>query len=319
MQCFILAGGFATRLWPLTEKRAKPLLPLAGKPLITYLIEKIPKDLPITVSTNAVFKDAFEKWKKGMKRSVDILIEDTVQDDHKLGALGAVAQWIREKNIDDDVLLLTGDNYCGFSFEDFLHTFHGITLIAVYDIHKTDRAKLYGTVITNQNTVTGFEEKPIQPKTTLINTGASVLPSHILPILTEWAISHPDNIGGIFEELLRRKQHIECFRFSEPWFDIGSFDTYLEATTTLVGDNIISSGSISPDSKIEGSVVIGSHSQVIKSNLHNVVLFENCHITDCVLENCIIDDNSTLSHVDLTHKMIREGTILVPKGSPWET
>ena len=62
MQCFILAGGFATRLWPLTEKQAKPLLPIAGKPILTHLIEKIPDDLPITVSTNAAFQGGFKEW-----------------------------------------------------------------------------------------------------------------------------------------------------------------------------------------------------------------------------------------------------------------
>ena len=63
MHAFILAGGFATRLWPLTEKRAKPLLPLAGVPLIEYLVQDIPEDIPITISTNAVFKEAFEESK----------------------------------------------------------------------------------------------------------------------------------------------------------------------------------------------------------------------------------------------------------------
>ena len=57
MRAFILAGGFATRLWPLTEKRAKPLLPLAGKPMITHIVEGLPKDMPVIVSTN----DAFAK------------------------------------------------------------------------------------------------------------------------------------------------------------------------------------------------------------------------------------------------------------------
>ena len=79
MKAFILAGGFATRLWPLTEKRAKPLLPLAGIPLLTHLVEKIPAGIPITVSTNAVFAEDFEKWKKAMsdkRLAISILIED---------------------------------------------------------------------------------------------------------------------------------------------------------------------------------------------------------------------------------------------------
>lgn len=310
MHCFILAGGFATRLWPLTEHRAKPLLPLAGRPILTHLIEKIPDFIPITVSTNAAFRDGFAHWKREVDRTLDIIIEDSIHDDHKIGAVGAVAKWIREQHIDDDVLLLTGDNYCGFSFEDFLGAFHRVTLLAVHDIHSLEKAQSYGTVLTREQTVIGFEEKPARPKTTLVNTGASLLPKHVLPILTVFAASHPDNVGGVFEEFLRRRIPVECFGFTEPWFDIGSFDSYLEATKVLVGNTVINEGSLSADSKTTGSVVIGTRSQVTKSTLHNVVLFDNCHITDCVLHDCIIDNHCTLSGVDLTHKMIREGTIL---------
>ena len=86
MHAFILAGGFATRLWPLTESRPKPLLPLAGKPILTHLIEKIPKDIPITVSTNAVFADAFHQWQSQVAKRqlpIRILIEDARHDDHE--------------------------------------------------------------------------------------------------------------------------------------------------------------------------------------------------------------------------------------------
>lgn len=310
MRCFILAGGFATRLWPLTEHRAKPLLPLAGKPILTHLIEKIPDGLPITVSTNAVFKDAFESWNRGLHRDIEILIEDALHDDHKIGALGAVAQWIQEKKIAEDIFLLTGDNYCGFSFHDFIQAFHGTTLLATHDIHSPEKAKSYGTVIAKEHTVIGFQEKPTHPKTTLVNTGASILPQNTLSILTTYAKKHPDNVGSVFEEFLHCDIPIKCFSSAEPWFDIGSFDSYLEATKALVGNSVINEGFLSKDSKTTGSIVIGSDSQVKQSTLHNVVLFDSCRIIDCVLTDCIVDNNCVLSHIDLTHKMIREGTIL---------
>ena len=150
MHAFILAGGFATRLWPLTEKRAKPLLPLAGKPLISHLVEGIPSDIPVTVSTNAAFRDSFTEWKEASGRdNLTIVIEDSEADDHKLGALGATAQWITQESIDDDLLLLTGDNYCGFAISDFLAAGQpGHALIAAHDIGDIDRAKQFGTVIT---------------------------------------------------------------------------------------------------------------------------------------------------------------------------
>ncbi|MCF7844387.1 MAG: NDP-sugar synthase [Kiritimatiellales bacterium] len=316
MHAFILAGGFATRLWPLTEKRAKPLLPLAGKPILTHIVEKIPEDIAVTVSTNAVFKEGFEEWKQSLNRSnIEILIEDTNHDDQKLGALGAVAQWVKDANIDDDILLLTGDNYIGFDLKEFIKAYKSNALLATHDIKDLERAKSFGTVILDENrkrNVSSFEEKPTNPKSTLVSTGCSILPANTLPILIEYAKEHPDNVGGIFEELLRKNQTVECFTFSDLWFDIGSFDAYLEATRALVGDRIIAEdGASYGETQIEESVVLGQRSKVTKSTLKNVVLFEDCTVEDCELTNCILDHHCELKGVDLVGKMIRENTKLV--------
>jgi glucose-1-phosphate thymidylyltransferase len=316
MHAFILAGGFATRLWPLTEKRAKPLLPVAGVPLVEYLVRDIPEDIPITISTNAFFKEPFEQWAATTGRgNITVLIEETKSDDQKLGALGATAQWITEANIQEDVLLLTGDNYCGFSFDTFLEAAKpNTTLIAVHDIGSLDLAKAFGTVIAEDSVVKAFEEKPKEPKTTLVNTGCSLLPASTLPVLVEHAISHPDNVGGVFEELLKRGFPIECFSFSEPWFDIGSFDAYIESTKALVGHAVIEEEGVSLDrTKCEGSVVIGENCSIIDSELTDTVLFEDCVIEDCVLDNCVLDRGCHLKGIDLTGKMLREGTNLEKK------
>lgn len=322
MQCFILAGGFATRLWPLTEQRAKPLLPLAGIPLVEYLVRDVPEGIPITVSTNAAFGEAFESWKNTLdRRNIRILIEETRNDDAKLGALGATADWIDRHDINEDVLLLTGDNYCGFSLKAFIEArTPGTALLAAHDIGSLEEAKAFGTVITDDThnargalrTVRAFEEKPAHPKTTLVSTGCAVLPAAALPVLTEYAKTHPDNVGGIFEELLRRHISVECFTFTEPWFDVGSFEAYLEATRSLVGERVIEEEASEAEQCIlTGSVVLGPRSVVRRSELHDVVLFEDCLIEDCVLRNCIVDRRCTLKGADLSGKMLREGTTLI--------
>lgn len=314
MKAFILAGGFATRLWPLTESRAKPLLPLAGQPMISHLVEKIPAHIPVTISTNEVFQQDFATWKEQQSRSgISIVIEQTTHDDQKLGALGATAQWIQQSDITDDVLLLTGDNYCGFSIQDFLsHAKPGQTLLAAHDIGDIEAAKQFGTVLLGEHgSIRGFEEKPKEPKTTLVSTGCSLLPSEILPILLEYAAKHPDNIGGIFEELLQRNLQIDCYTFEEPWFDVGSFDAYLEATRTLVGQHhLIDASSAVDTADLQESVVIGKNCQISNARLRNVVVFDNCTIEDCILENCVIDDDCMLQNIDLTGKMLRKGTTL---------
>ncbi|UPA22404.1 NDP-sugar synthase [Candidatus Peribacteria bacterium] len=318
MKAFILAGGFATRLWPLTEHRAKPLLPLAGKPLLSHIVSMIPAEIPVTVSTNAAFGASFEEWKKTINRpNLQIRIEQTKSDDEKLGTLGATAQWITQEQISDDILLLTGDNYFGFTMQTFLQAFHGTAaLVAAFDIGDISKASAFGTILVDSDgkTITGFEEKPAEPKTSLVSTGCSILPKGVIPDLLAFAKVKPDNVGGIFEELLRLGKRVECFRFEEQWFDIGSFETYLEATQALVGDAVLlGEGSTMTDSTSEGSVVAGVKNSITKSKLQNTVLFDNCIIDDCVLERCVIDDGCELRGVDLTGKMIRRNTRLIRK------
>ncbi len=187
MRAFILAGGFATRLWPLTEKRAKPLLPLAGKPMLTHIVEMLPADMPVTVSTNAAFEETFMEWAGSLNRdNVSDIAEKTRSDDEKLGALGAVAQWLEGAGTEEDVLLLTGDNYFGFDMKAFLEKYDGITAyVAAYDIADKAQASQFGTIILQPDgwRIAAFEEKPKEPKTTLVSTGCSVIPHRMLGAL----------------------------------------------------------------------------------------------------------------------------------------
>ncbi len=323
MHAFILAGGFATRLWPLTEKRAKPLLPLAGKPIITHLIEKIPADMPVTVSTNAAFADGFKQWLDVMVRcarserasnhDMELVVEGTRSDDQKLGALGSIAQWVQAEKIEDDLLILTGDNYLGFSLQKFLDAFHGNPLLAAHDIGDLERAKSFGVVIKGEGTrVKGFEEKPKNPSSTLVSTGCVILPKSTLPILQEYAKVKPDNLGGIFEEFLHKNIPVECFTFTEPWMDIGSFHSYLEAHRELVGESaLIDPSAQVKKSELHGSVTIGKNCHIEGSSLTDCMIFDGVTIRDCTLRNCVIDDGCLLEGIDLQKQMLRAGTKLI--------
>jgi glucose-1-phosphate thymidylyltransferase len=316
MHAFILAGGYATRLWPLTEKRAKPLLPLAGKPMMTHIVEQLPADMPITVSTNAAFAESFEEWRSTLSRPVEVLIEQTHSEDEKLGNMGALKQWMELKNIQEDVLLLAGDNYLGFRMEDFLKSYHeGTPLLAIYDIQDLAQVVRFGNIVLKEDgkTMASFTEKPKEPKSTLVSTTCSVLPKNHFSFILEYCSKNKDNPGGLWTAFLHAQIPAECFQFSDPWFDVGSFEAYLEATRTLVGEQLLLHDATFEDSRREGSVVLGKGTRVTHSTLRNVVVFGNCTIDDCVLEDCVIDNHCTLTKADLTRKMIREGTKLVKK------
>lgn len=317
MKAFILAGGFATRLWPLTEARAKPLLPIAGKPLVSYVAEAVPADIPVTVSTNAAFAADFTAWQSTLKRSVNVVIEDAGHEGQKLGALGAVARWIETEKIDDDILLLAGDNYADMNLKEFASLFRGNPLVAGFDIGDTELAKKFGTIVLGKkdgtlSSVDVFEEKPMHPKSTIVSTGWSILPKSAIPTLLEHAKKRPDDIGGIFEELRRRSTAIDCHVVTGLWKDIGSFEAYLSLHRAVVGEKTLAhkSAVVTPDCVLRGSIDIGPEVTIEKSTLTDCIVFGKTTIKDCVLNRCIIDENCTLHGIDLTDKMLRAGTTL---------
>jgi glucose-1-phosphate thymidylyltransferase len=290
---------------------------VAGKPIVEYLVENIPSDLPITISTNAAFGDQFQAWITGLHRpNITLCIEATTHDDQKLGALGATAQWIDQNKIDDDILLLTGDNYLGFSIRTFLDSYNESTpLLAAFDIGEKEKASAFGTVIVDPNNpkrIQAFEEKPKEPKTSLVSTGCCIIPRAHIPVLIAFAAKHPDNVGGIFEEFLRQNIDIACFTFAEPWLDIGSFGSYLEAHRLLIGVNAhIHPHATVKDTENHGTVFVDASSSVSDSILTDCVVFEHTNIQNCVLKNCVIDTHCVLKNVDLTGKMIRAHTTLI--------
>ena len=330
----ILAGGFATRLWPLTEKIAKPLIPVAGKPLISFLVAKIPENFPITISTNAVFADDFEQWKKefledpensGKKYNIDIFIEDSASETEKKGALAATALCIQKKNISDDLVLLAGDNYFDFCFNEFFQFFdkkNDSPVLAAYDIKSYDEARKFGVVVPNPEKISDrggevleFEEKPENPSSTLVSTGAYVFPKKYFADIIEYSAEHGDDLGGIFEFLRKKEVSIRYFSFAENWYDIGSFPAFLEANGEILGTQKILHPSLIRDKKTEisksGWTCIEKNVVLKNCQIENCVIREGTHLSGTTLKNCVIGKNCVIENTDFHQKIIRDNTFLV--------
>lgn len=311
MKCIILAGGFATRLWPLTENKAKPLLHLKDRPLISHIVEKLPKDTEIIISTNAVFEEEFKKWAEDFKdKNIKIFVEDSVGDDLKKGALGATALVIETEGIDEDLMLLAGDNYFGFKMEDMLERFTDNPLLAAYDIKDLEKAKKFGVVVQQDGKAVEFQEKPEEPKSTLVSTGCFLFPAKNLKDIVHYAKENNDNLGGIFEYLIKKGEIIDIFRFDEPWVDIGSYEAYLQANKDLLEGQVIEKEGVKKEGNNEfiGGVYLGKNVTVRNSVIDHSVILGNCEIDNCVIRNCVIDENCTLKNLDLSHKMVRQGS-----------
>jgi len=311
MKALILAGGYATRLWPLTKDKAKPLLMINGKPMVTHIVDKIPKNVEIFVATNMKFKKSFEAWKKTMKRPIKMIYEETSEESKKLGALGGIVNAINEVDIKEDLLVVGGDNYFQFSIHEFLDNYEGLPLIAAYDLKNLEDAKKFGVLSVKGKRVVKFREKPEHPDSTLVNTMCMLIPSNVFPTLHEFVKIHQDNPGS-FVEYLIKKGEVQAYITAKEWFDIGSFEGYLTAHKKVSKDREGEFDFYGADfvgkNVLEGKVFIDKGTLVKNSRLKDCIIFGDCHIVNCTLTNCIIDEGSRLENCTIKEEIVETKT-----------
>lgn len=238
MKAVVLAGGFATRLYPVTEFTPKPLLPIVGKPIINYIIEKleiIDEIEEIYISTNKRFEKHFENWlfHLSSKKKIKLIVEETSSEREKMGAVGALKYLIEKEGITDDLMVIAGDNLFDFDLNTFFNYYKEkkASIVAFYDIKNIQDAKRFGVASVDINQkVIDFEEKPENPKSTLVSTCCYLFPEKSLELLKKY-IDDKNNSDhpGSFIKWLSEKESVFGFSFDGNWFDIGHMDAYKQA------------------------------------------------------------------------------------------
>ena len=150
MKAIVLAAGYATRLRPLTDTRAKELLPVGGRPIIDWIIDAITAVQivdEIHIVTNSPKVEAFMRWARGR----DVIVHDdgTSSNEDRLGAIGDMLFVIDQAQLDDDLLVIAGDNLFEFSLADFAafwRTKGKASAVAVRDVGSLELASHYGIV-----------------------------------------------------------------------------------------------------------------------------------------------------------------------------
>jgi len=299
MRTIILAGGYATRFHPITASRAKPLLPVAGKPIIDYFLESYPlSDRPI-VSTNRQFAEQFTEWKEQSGYDVEIVVEETRAEAEKLGTVGAIAYLIQAFGLDEDLLVIGGDNIFEFSLQHFVDTYQGHPLIALYDIGDIEKVRgRYGVAVVKDGQIVEFQEKPQDPRSTLASTACYIYPRGILPTFREFvegATAGKDAPGYFNAWLLKeRNLRMDAFTFDTGWYDIGDRASYIEATQRYANADTWQG----KDVVIENSVV------------KNSILFDGVRIANASITGCVIDRGAQLDGVALRDCLIGENTVI---------
>ena len=227
MKCLILASGFGTRLYPLTLNQAKALLPYKGKPMISHIVDRIPPGIEILVNVNIKFEQDFREWSGKQQRDITICVENVRSDDEKMGAIGSLNYWIKQKDINEDLLLFGCDNYFEFDLAKFLAAYDGRhVLVAVYDVGHPSKATQYGVVRIENNRIMELEEKPAMPKTSLVATACWILPPEVFPVISAFCdAAQTDNLGFFISHLVGQDA-VHAYPFTEQWIDIGNLEIY---------------------------------------------------------------------------------------------
>lgn len=251
MKALILGAGYGTRLakglaesdaptqhkyQPLLGGKPKPLVPIAGKPLIEYLLEKIQAETTIHdvyVVTNNHFYEQFRSWQESYATplSIHILNDGTNSNEDRLGVIGDLEYVVRSSQIRDDVLVLAGDTLFNMDFGELLQCFREKKkdLISVY---REDPAVLHrrGVVVTDAyGKVLQFLEKPKNPPTNLAAPIAYVLMKETLGLLPEALHDHYQPERNLIEWIVgNSKREIHTFHFSKR-YDVGVLADYIVA------------------------------------------------------------------------------------------
>jgi glucose-1-phosphate thymidylyltransferase len=238
VKAVILAAGYATRLYPLTLDRPKALLPVGGRPMVEHLLERLAEVEgldAIHLVTNAKFAGAFRAWEASRDRSGEVQIVDdgTGDEASRLGAIGDLDLTIRAAAIDDDLLVVAGDNLFSESlapFADFGRA-KSSPALGVYDVGDLEAVRRYNAIeLDDDARVRFFEEKPERPRSTLTGIALYFYPRPALGLVGEYLAggNNPDQPGHLVEWLYPR---VPVYAWQVPgrWYDVGSKETLAEA------------------------------------------------------------------------------------------
>jgi glucose-1-phosphate thymidylyltransferase len=246
MNALILAAGYATRLYPLTLNKAKPMLLVGGKPIIEWVVDNlqgIPTLDTTYVVTNDKFAADFQAWSERYQDrhpqfQIKIVNDGSKSDQDKLGAIGDINFVIAHENLSQtSMLIVAGDNLFTQSLEDFVACAKGTeATVGVYDVGDREAIKKYGNVlIDDDGVITHLEEKPQKPRGTLAAIALYYYSPAVLSLLTTYlaAGNNPDQPGRFVQWLYTRKP-VKTYQIRGKWLDIGSKET-LEKADAILG------------------------------------------------------------------------------------
>lgn len=333
MEAVILAGGYGTRLRPFTFTRAKSLLPILNKPMITYILNSLPKEVDTVILAVNYRRDQIQHTIDAMNLPQQVIVN---QEPQPLGTGGAV-KYAEHLLKSDRFFVLNADIIASISLEAMLNNHikkHAEASISLWPVQNVSE---YGVVkIDATGKISYFVEKP-KPQdapSNLINAGAYLLEHDVLNLIPTGRLISMEK--EIFPQIIDTTDRFYGYQFTGYWNDVGRITSYLDVnqlllkqqkktnligthttnhgtlTNTITGDHV----SIEHNTTLDKSVVfngatIGAHTTIRRS-----VIGEGAHIGDYVtLEDVAVGDHENVApNTTLTNSIV--WTQPIPPGYP---
>lgn len=237
MKCLILAAGYATRLYPLTENFPKPLLEVGKKTILDWLVDDLAEHTEIdefVVISNHKFAEHFGNWKEKKQKSrpyeITVIDDGTSSNETRLGAVKDIQLAVETLQLEDDLLVMAGDNVLDFSLSGFVNFASEKGTSCVMCHEENDLKKKQKTAIITldeDEKITSYEEKPAEPKGNL-----AVPPFYIYRSCDVKRIQEALDAGcgydapGSFAAWLQKQTPMHTYRMPGRRYDIGDLDSY---------------------------------------------------------------------------------------------
>ena len=238
MKAIILAAGYATRLYPLTLDKPKALLQIQGKPIIDYILDQMNtvSDIDqIFVVSNSKFVEQFREWAYNAQTGIPIKVLDdgSVDEASKLGAIGDISFVIENEKIDEDIIVIAGDNLFSFPLADYNRFFaeKDCDCVCVQRVEDREACKQLGIALLDEtNRVIDMEEKPQEPKSDCVVFAIYMYKRETIPLIKQYLDegNKPDAPGNFVGWLYKRKP-VYAYIISGKCYDIGTHDALKQA------------------------------------------------------------------------------------------
>lgn len=314
MKAVILAGGFGTRMRPLTYTTPKPLLPLLNKPLIQHIIDSLPQNVDeIIIAANYKIDRLRTYFENRSDKSKTVKVVDEPEPRGTAGAIKNV-----EEYLEDTFIVINSDIISSLDFKSFLEFYQekeGLGAISAWSVEDPTE---FGVMDIDKNSkILEFQEKPKrdEPLSNRINAGHYILEPEVLDMIPadkKVSIEHE-----IFPKLASDRV-LYAYEFDGHWIDCGRPSSLFEATKTLLDledKKVKIDNRSSVEAERRGYITIGKNCEIDQSRIEDSIIFDGATIEEgCEIKNSILGFDVKLEKdVTIKDSIIGDGNILKEK------